>query len=416
MPDRIVGESEKDWMGRCVPQAVQEGMEQAQAVAVCLAKFREPPEKALEFDMLMTKAEAMPDGRTRWQARGNTGEWDLERERFDVTFWDDVCYNFSRTQEAITRSETPPDGMPVPILDIAHYSFRLPPERRNMARAGYPIKAWKDGKAIMFQGYFDDTPLGRAAAKAARERPVSERRISVGVWPDWGRVELDAEGRRIYKGGRGRAYLDHLAMTAHPIDPGTVLEVKSMTQAQDGVDVLGEENRGLIDELEAAKTKAADPAAVIKAEPECACKCESEQKAAEPAPVVAAVATVKAEAKPAEPAAEDRPYTRGDMETFLKRFVKEFLSSFKSELDGRLEPVEAAIAEIAAVKARVDALSATETEKVQKAIDSVDGDWLGAMMKASVQRRQTPVESAGPKQTADTSDPFYQTFPGLKPK
>ena len=39
------------------------------------------------------------------------------------------------------------------------------------------------------------------------------RRVSVGVWPDWGRVELDSDGRRIYKGGRNRAYLDHLAMT-----------------------------------------------------------------------------------------------------------------------------------------------------------------------------------------------------------
>jgi len=98
---------------------------------------------AVELPMLLTKAERMNDGRIRWQARANTGEWDLEHERFDVTFWDDVLHNFSVVQEAVTKGETP--ELPIPILDIAHYSFRLPAEKRSFARAGYPIKLWQDG-------------------------------------------------------------------------------------------------------------------------------------------------------------------------------------------------------------------------------------------------------------------------------
>jgi hypothetical protein len=365
---------------------------------VCLAKYREE-DKALEMPMLMTKAEKMADGRIRWQARANTGKKDLEGERFTVSFWQDVLHNFSKVQECCSKGEATPGGLPVPILDIAHYSFRLPAAKRNLARAGYPIKLWIDGTALMAQGYFDETPIGRAAAKAAMTREVGDRRVSIGVWPDWGRVELGEDGHRIYNGGRGRAYLDHLAMTAHPIDPGTVLEVKSMTQKQDAIDVLGPDGAALVDELEAAKTKSAPDGVVVKAE-------EAE---AQPEP------EVKAEA--AKPAAEEAPasFTRGDMEKFLKNFVKEFLASFKSALDERMGPVEAAIGEIATMKAQIDALAAEETVKVKAAIDSPAGAWYETMIKASVQRREAPVEGKGPAERPPApDDPFNRMFGGLR--
>jgi len=401
MPDISDFETEADWMESCVGTAVGEGRSQEQAVAMCLEMWRGKG-AALEMPMLMTKAEKLADGRIRWQARANCGKVDLEGERFDTSFWGDVTHNFNRAQEAISRSEPTPDGLPVPILDIAHYSFRLPPEKRNLARAGYPIKLWVDGTALMAQGYFDDTPLGRAAAKAATTRPVSERRISIGVWPDWGRVELSADGHRIYKGGRNRAYLDHLAITACPVDPGTVLEVKSMTQKQDAIDVLGEDATALVDELEAATTKAMPDGVVVKAEE------------TEPEPQPEPQPEAKAEA-PAEAAPES--FTRGDMEKFLKQFVRDFLASFKAALDERMGPVEAAVGEIATMKAQIDALKAEETVKVQKAIDS-GGNWWEAMMKASVQRREATVEGKAPAGPAEKppapDDPFNRMFGGLR--
>ena len=389
MPNVMDFDNEDKWMGECVPARVEEGDEEKQAVAACLNMWRKKEDQsdkgALEFDMLLTKAEKMADGRTRWQARANTGQWDLQRERFDATFWDDVVHNFSRVQEAMTKGVDV--GLPVPILDIAHYSKRLPADKRNLARAGYPIKVWKDGQALMAQGYFDDTPLGKAASLAAMQRPVSERRVSIGVWPDWGRVELDENGRRIYKGGRNRAYLDHLAMTGHPIDPGTVLEVKSMTQKEDALDVLGLEAASLVDDLEAATTKAQPDGTVIKAEG------ESGESAAE-AP------------------AEEAPPKLITLEQ-LQNILAQLFESFKSNLDDRLGPVEAAVGDIAAIKARVDALGATESEKVKAAVDS-GGMWWNELVKASVQRRE-PVK-AGPeeKQSAQTSeDPFYRVFGGI---
>ena len=396
MPDPKDYETEDKFMEACIPMAIEEGMEQDQAAAMCYEKWEGRNKTLRQVPMLLTKAEKMADGRTRWKARANTGQWDLEDERFDTSFWDDVVGNFAKVQESSSKGEC--CGMPVPILDVAHYSFRLPKEKRNMARAGYPIKLWQDGQALMAQGYFDDTPLGQAAAKAAASRPVSERRVSVGVWPDWGRVELDEDGRRIYKGGRGRAYLDHLAMTAHPADPGTILEVKSMTQKQDALDVLGEDAEELINELEEATTKSMPEGAIVK-------DVEPEQEE-EPQPEAKAEEEI-------EPEPEDAPLpAQGISMDELRGVMETLFASFREVLDERLAPMEAAVGEVAELKAQVDALGATETEKVQAAIDS-GGDWWQELVKRSVQRQQ-PVEDQEPEQEANLDDdPIYRAFPGL---
>lgn len=416
MPDPEGFEEEDDWMEACVSTKMDEGKAQDQAVATCLQMWKDKSQGAVELPMLLTKAEQMKDGRVRWQARANTGEWDLERERFDGTFWDDVLHNFSKVQEAVSRSEAV--DLPVPILDIAHYSFRLPAAKRNMARAGYPIKLWQDGKALMAQGYFDDTPLGKAAAIAAHHRRVEDRRVSIGVWPDWGRVELTEDGRRIYKGGRGRAYLDHLAMTGSPVDPGTILEVKSMTQKQDALDVLGEDAAALVNELEEATIGKAMPAAAIVKAEECACAAPQPEQKAEGEGNAEAKPEAKADAAEAVDALAEVD-TKKPEKQLTMRELKEILSAlfntFGKSIDERMAPIEAGLGRIEQVEARVNALAATETEKVKAAVDSPSGDWLSEMIRKSVQRRE-PVKGAEPEQKTDTSDPFYAVFGGLKPK
>ena len=72
------------------------------------------------------------------------------------------------------------------------------------------------------------------------------------------------------------------------------------------------------------------------------------------------------------------------------------------------------ITEIAQIKAQVDALSASETEKVKAAIDS-DGSWLEQVIKNSVQRRTEPVEDAGPmEEKGNPDDTFTRMFGGLQ--
>jgi ABC-type dipeptide/oligopeptide/nickel transport system ATPase component len=100
----------------------------------------------------------------------------------------------------------------------------------------------------------------------------------------------------------------------------------------------------------------------------------------------------------------------------LQDVLRKLFETFKGVIDERLGPVEAAVGEIAQIKASIDALAAPETEKVKAAIDS-GGDWWTEMIRTSVQRRDDPtVKGAGPQTTVDTSDPFYSVFGGLKPK
>ena len=278
VPKPNEGEKQQDYISRCIKFEMDEGKitDNKQAAAICYSTWREDKNagKSLALSALITRAERQKDGRVRWRARANSGDYDQQDERFDESFFDELVHNFGVVQETLTRSEVP--SLPVPILDLAHYSLFIPRAQRAQARAGYPNRLWRDGKALMAEGYFDSTPLGQLAAKAALERQTDDRRVSICVWPDWGNVEESATGR-VFKGGRGVAYLDHLAMTAHPVDADTeieVLEVKSMgTIADDAAQVLGdsEEAKKEVASLEAARVKsdvvAVPEGVVIKTEP-----------------------------------------------------------------------------------------------------------------------------------------------------
>ncbi len=378
--------------------------------AAALAKLKklyasegmEMPKAALLLPMTLTKAERLDDGRVRWRARANSGEFDLENDRFHKSFWDDVVHNFGRQVEATAKGEAPPDNMPIPILDLSHYSFRLPPLLRGKAQTGWVERLWQDGDALMALGYFCDTPLGRAAAHAAMTQPAPERRVSVGVWPDWGRVDL-VDGKRIYKGGRNRAYLDHLAQTAHPIDPNTLLEVKSMEQKTDALDVLGDsdEAKALVDELEEAKGKALPDGAVSKAD---------EEEAAEEAETDEEETDEPEAEEETESEEEETPemLSAADMAVALKGF-----SSMLGEvLEGKFKSFETAIDELGA---KVDALSATESDKLKSALDG-DGDWLWGLMRDNSVRGDATVKGKGkkgPREKKDRSDPFFDMFGGL---
>jgi len=365
--------------------------------------------KTLSLPMVLTKARRLADGRVRWQARANTGQFDLEDERFEESFFDDLIHNAVLVQTALSKGEAPPDNLPIPILDVAHYSFKLPTEKRNLARAGWPERVWRDGQALMALGYFDDTPLGRLAAKAAMDRPIEERRISIGVWPDWGRVELTGDGKRIYKGGRNRAYLDHLAMTAHPVDPGTILEVKSMDQKTDAHDVLGDsdEAKGLIDELEAAKEKGLPDGAVIKADGELDVEPQGDPEPDADETVGAAGAGASAD-EPDEGGQTDAPAGEPEPKALtqdaLAAILKGLFESFGEQLDKRLEPIEALPKALEALEAQVEALGATEGEKVKAAVDS-GGVWWDELVKNSVRGKSAVEgEAKGPKEKEPNSD------------
>jgi hypothetical protein len=104
------------------------------------------------------------------------------------------------------------------------------------------------------------TPLGQAASKSVLGDEADVIKTSVGLWPDWNHVEALPDGRRVFKGGEGTAYLDHLALTAHPVDARTEIEAegnqmaKSLKISDDALEVLKDET--LVKELESARATA----------------------------------------------------------------------------------------------------------------------------------------------------------------
>jgi hypothetical protein len=153
----------------------------------------------LSLQMTITKAEKTSQGFIRWRARCNTGEVDAQNEKFDGSFWLDLVHNFMQVQKALSAADPPP--LPVPILDVAHYSMFLGADRMK-ARAGWPNRLWIDGKALMAEGFYYDTPLGKASAQAGMRPDDKRPKISICVYPDWGNVSVE-DGVLTYKGGNG---------------------------------------------------------------------------------------------------------------------------------------------------------------------------------------------------------------------
>jgi hypothetical protein len=144
----------------------------------------------------------------------------------------------------------------------------------------------------MMQGFFDESPLGQASAQAVLNDENDRIKVSIGFYPDWDQSGSE-DGIFTYRGGRGRARLDHLALTAHPVDlearitAGGKQMSDKLTLKDDALDVLGDEE--LVDELETlrATAKSGVPeGAVVKDEGEAPDTEESTEKGGDPKPEV----------------------------------------------------------------------------------------------------------------------------------
>ncbi len=268
MPTPGKNESQKDFVSRCIKVVMDDGSakDNKQAAAMCYSMWREH-EKGKSIALSVILKTDVTAGRVRWKAIANSGEFDQQGDRFDETFFDDIVSNFWSVQDAVSRGQSPPpgyahpEGMPVPQLDVAHYSFQLPKAERTKARAGVPTYAYRDNRKCILQGHFETTPLGQAASKSVLEDESDVIKTSVGVWPDWNRVEVLDDGRCVFKGGAGVAYLDHLALTAYPVDAQTEISAegnmaKSLTIKDDALTVIKDEK--LVQELEAASAAKSD--------------------------------------------------------------------------------------------------------------------------------------------------------------
>ena len=406
MPTPRPDESRSDFVSRCIPDVLAEGTaeDQKQAVAICFSMWREDKDEAKALVMKITKVRKLQNGRIRWQARANTGEFDLVQERFDQSFFDDVVANHYRVKEAQSKGIELPNGMTAPILDVSHYSIYGVP--LDVARVGWPDKLWRDGRAMFAQGFYDDTRKGQIAAQAALEREPEDRRVSIVVFPDYSLVELEVGGRKVYRGegGTGKAWMHSLAMTSTPCDPGAILEVKSMTTAkEDALQVLGEDASDIVEEWEKArkKTKTLPDGALIKAKGETEMSegenLEEQEEEQEQAEMTEPEATTE---EPEQEPTEDVADTVEDALTMsaLTGALDKILPGIATAIDQRFEPLTNAV-EALAVKsdkldAQIKALATEESAKVKAALDS-DGDWFDRMWGNSVQRSESAVKGEG---------------------
>ena len=210
--------------------------------------------KSRVFSLRITKARHDPDsGKIRWHAQAANDEFDGDQgEALDPSLFTDFAENYQEVMTAYATGQTPPDfghgPAQLPILDVSHYSSYLPPETRDMARVGSITKLYRDGRYLHADGYFDDTEIGHLVAKSILADMEGVLRTSVGFWPDWGNIEVRND-RLFFKGGRRRAYLDHIAVTSVPLIRSTTIDAEeevimseAETMAEDALAVLGDES------------------------------------------------------------------------------------------------------------------------------------------------------------------------------
>jgi len=217
-----------------------------------------------QFSLRITKSRVDGEtGQIKWHANAATDEVDEdEKEVLHPELFDDLAHTFLLTRAAYDDGTEPPvydeDLGPAqePILDIAHYSSLLGSVDRDKARLGYITKLYRDGRYLHAEGYFDETKNGQLVAKSIAADEAGEIRVSVGFFPDWGNIEVKNDVL-YFKGGRDRAYLDHLAVTSCPRIPTTSIEAEEVTMsevaatmAEDALRVLGEDGQEIVDELQ----------------------------------------------------------------------------------------------------------------------------------------------------------------------
>ena len=424
MPYDNVPEELWDDMDSCVEQVQSDqDVSKERAIAICYDSVVSNSTHTLT--MSLTKVSQMSDGRIRWRARANSGLIDSRNERCHISLFEDFAQNFWRDQELLTKGESL--DHPPAQLDIAHYSFYLPDSHRTKARVGWPIKVWTDGQALMMQGYFDETPLGQAAAKAVLADDDDRIKVSIGFYPDWNESSSE-DGVFTYRGGRGRARLDHLALTAHPVDlearivaGGKEMSSEELTLQQDALDVLGDEE--LVDELETLRATAKSEVpegAVVKDEVETEDDGGDPEEKSEPEVEEEAKSEGEEVEAPEEEAKSDaEPILESNTELVAEvaNVLRPFLAQLSGAIDERLGKVEQTLevktSELDEVKSQIEALAADESHKVKAALDSDDGDWLTQLLRNSAQHGKKSVvkgDDIGPDPEVTEDSDWKSTF------
>lgn len=207
--------------------------------------------KSLSLNLPVVKADVDSQGRMFWKSSIAGDSVDLADDRLDITLLDDLVKSFEAAN-------------PKPFLDVCHLSVDA--DNPTMFRAGSMDRVFRDGKHFKAEGFFDDTPLGRAAFLQSLRAPKGSIRTSVAIVPDWDNLAEEphptkpGQTVRVFKGGTGVAYFlpGGVALTSVPMNPAdTSLDValvrsdRRVTLEDDLRAVIGDE--GLVREIIAVR-------------------------------------------------------------------------------------------------------------------------------------------------------------------
>jgi len=157
MPDPRAGESESEWMERCVPEVISEGNPEDQAVAICLSMWRNKEAKRMDYKALQFKAEDV-DGDNRIIS-GYASTYDLDQGG-DII----IRGAFQKTLETNAKR----------VKVLWQHDSRMP--------IGRPQKMQEDERGLYVESYIAKTRQGDEALELAREGIIDS--MSIGYMVD----------------------------------------------------------------------------------------------------------------------------------------------------------------------------------------------------------------------------------------
>ena len=275
MPTPNAGESEKDYISRCIPVVLKEGTakDNKQAAAICYSMWRRKDEKKAELSefSLIIRSVGLnkKTGERYWKASTSDIFPDSYNDEMSLDLYNSFLEKIKEDVKPPEqfRSEAWDGGMP--YVSVSHY--------REHSIAGDADKVYIDGAMLKANGTFRETPLGKACFDALCDdlyvnHNDDRNRVRVSIaFLDYKhqhkadgfmfeRSEVDEPcpeciKERLERKYPGRVFLNglliHFAMTRVPVNQRTLMEAeveKSMTtKKEDAASIIGEE---LAEELE----------------------------------------------------------------------------------------------------------------------------------------------------------------------
>lgn len=202
------------WDGTCKDSKDKE----ACAARVAWSAAGKAAKSAINLDLPIVKAVMDSFHRMYWNSSISADLPDKANDRLDKSLLDDLAHAFNIAD-------------PKPFLDVCHVSTEVSEDMADIFRVGSIKKVWRSGRYLKAEGFFDETPIGRAAFFQVLRSRKGTIRTSLAIIPDWDNVEfetVDGQEIRVFKGGTQTARFlpGGVGLTSVPMNDAVDLEVE----------------------------------------------------------------------------------------------------------------------------------------------------------------------------------------------